>query len=438
MELNINDGLIKLAKVFKKNGARLFIVGGFIRNAILGFCETDIDICSKLLPEEIERMLDKKKFTVKIINSKLGTVHIKVKDEDIEYEHTTFRAEKYQQGGNHSPKEVKFVDDISLDASRRDFSANSIYYDILSGEIVDFYNGVLDVKSHILKTIETPEYVFSRDGLRILRMVRIASELGFDIEKHTFDVAKNLSNQLADISQERFNKEVVSIIFSDYKYDAIDNPTSYIKGLKQINQLNAWEFVLPKFTELIGKTRIQSLYKSEWLNLIVNAQPALRISALVIDICKGVEIVPNKQVVYSILGLGGIMLNKHECERQFKIIDAFTKIYKGEIYNDEIGRIFIQNNYDNLREILALCDLAQIGSKLSKLYYLMQIDNVPFNLKQLKINGNDLKTECPNIERCYYSKILNKLLNNCAIMPEFNRKDLLINSAEQIYQDLKN
>ena len=437
MELELSNDLIKLAKVFQKNGARLYIVGGFVRNAILGFCETDIDICSRFLPDEIESFLDKKKYSVKLVNPKLGTVHIVVKGEDIEYEHTTFRAEMYKQGGAHSPKEVRFVDDMSLDASRRDFSANAIYYDILTGDLVDYYNGVTDVKAHILKTVETPEYVFSRDGLRILRMIRIANELNFEIEPHTFEVAKCMSSQLADISQERFNKEIVAILFADYKYDAIDNPKSYINGLRQIGELRAWEYVLPQLNDFVGKQRMQVLYKNDWLNIILKAQPALRISALVLDMCKGLGIEPTKQVVFAILGINGIMLNKHECGRQFKIVSAFERIQKGEVFSDESGRIFLQQNNSNMRELLALCDIANVGTKLTRTYKLMQVDNVPFNLKQLKINGKDIEENFAFIEKVFYSKILNELLNRCAIMPELNKKEILLKGVEQIYESLK-
>ncbi len=437
MELKVDENLIKIAKIFAKHDARLYIVGGFVRNAILGFCETDIDICSRLLPEEIEKILDKRKFTVKLINPKLGTVHIRAKDDTVEYEHTTFRAEMYKQGGGHSPKEVRFVDDMSQDASRRDFTANAIYYDILSGEIVDYYNGVADVKSKVLRTVETPEFVFSRDGLRILRMVRIANELGFCIDNHTFEVARELSHQLNDISQERFNKEIVAILFADYKYDAIDNVNAYLTGLEQVGNLHAWEYVLPKFTEIAGRERVKELYKNEWQNLIKRAHPALRISAFVIDMCRGLKIDATKQVVFAILGTGGMMLNKQECERQYRLIFAFERVRKGEIFSEETGRMFLQENHFILIELLALLELAHIGANLARTYKLMQVDKVPFNIKQLQINGNVIAQNLPEIKKIYYSKILNTLLNRCAIMPELNKQELLINCAKQIYLELK-
>lgn len=437
MELNLSKDLLDLAKIFAKNDAKLYIVGGFVRNAIMGFCETDIDVCSRLKPDEIEKILDKRKYSVTLVNPKLGTVHIRVKSTDLEYEHTTFRAEDYARGGKHSPTSVRFVDDIPLDASRRDFSANAIYYDVLSGEIIDYYNGVADIKCRALKTVETPEYVFACDGLRILRLIRIASELNFEIEQHTFDVAKKMVAQLEDISQERFNKEIVSVLFADYKYDAIVHPTAHIWGLEKFSELGAWEYVLPKFTQIVGKNEVRKLYNSEWLNLIKSAQPALRISAFVVDICSYLKIEPSSSIIYAILGTGGVMLNKKECERQFKILSAYTKVKHGEIYSEEHGRIFLQKIDKYSSEILALCDLANLGGRLHQISKLMQLDKVPFNLKQLDINGRDISETYPEIEKQYYSQILNKLLNRCAIMPELNRKDLLILEANNIYREIK-
>ncbi len=435
MDLNIRKDLIDLAKIFAKHDAPLYIVGGFVRNAILGFCETDIDICSRLLPEEITAILPNKKYEVKLINPKLGTVHIRVNATGEEYEHTTFRAERYNTGGAHSPETVRFVDDSSLDASRRDFTCNALYYNILTHEVVDYYNGVTDTRAHILRTVETPEYVFSRDGLRILRLVRIASELDFEIDAHTFEVAKKMSSQLRDISQERFNKEIVAILFADYKYDAIDNPQAYVTGLKRLGDLEAWEYVLPGLYRAIG-TNIRKLYSNTWLNLITDAQPILRIPAFAADIVSSLNLKITRELITDILGIGGIMLNKRECERQFRVLRGFFEILNGDIFSEERARIFIQDNYEFLPEIFGLCDLAHIGKRIQKSYTLMQIDKVPLNLRQLDINGHDIEALYPDIPKTHYSQILTKLLHRTSIMPEMNRKDILLKEVAVIEGEL--
>lgn len=428
MEIKVPQSLIDLDKLFCQNGCPLYLVGGFVRNAILGFCETDMDVCSSMMAEEVLKMLKNTQFKAQIVNPNLGTVLIKSPFSEDEFEHTTFRAENYEVGGKHSPLSVKFVDDIKLDASRRDFSANSIYLKISNNEIVDFYGGVEDVNSRVLRTVETPEYVFSRDGLRILRMVRIACELDFTIDEECFLTAKKLVKQLADISQERFNKEIVSILFSDYKYDNITNPYSPVRGLKLLTELRAWPYVLPKFTNLVGvDCLLNGLSNQDWCKNVGKVTPIHRITAFCYDMLTATKMSYTKANVSAILGQGGLMLNKDEVDVQSRLITSYTKALIGFKTTDE-KRFFIQQNSDI---IFRLIDFGKcFGGKLDDImaeYEIMKIDNVPISLKDLKINGNDIFSHFPAIEKRNYSKILNNLLKACCVMPELNTKENLLN-----------
>ena len=125
--LDVSANLEKLA--FKlKNKAEIFLVGGYVRNGLLGFCETDVDLASELTPEELKTYLKFSDFKVKDKSKKMGTVTISIDDE--EYEHTTFRKEVYEDNGKHTPEKTEFVCDIREDAKRRDFTCNSIYYSL--------------------------------------------------------------------------------------------------------------------------------------------------------------------------------------------------------------------------------------------------------------------------------------------------------------------
>ena len=430
LKIQLDEDLLALAKIFKSKGYDLYIVGGFVRNALLGFCETDIDICSNAKPNEVFEILKGTNFVGKLINKDLGTIHINKFDKALEYEHTTFRAEVYDKGGNHSPKAVKFVDDIRQDASRRDFSANALYLNILSGQVLDFYNGIEDVKNHILKTVETPQIVFSRDGLRILRLVRIAGELNFEIDKETFSTAQNLVSQLDDISQERFNKEIISILFADYKYKFIQNPDAPVKCLKLLSILGAWEYVLTKFYNSLNDSQ-RNFNNIEW-KLFQKAPPALRITSFVIDMLDGLGVEAIAQNVIDILGINGIMLNKKEVTRQLSIILNFMQIRLNKVNSEKKCRLFIQSNYSYLNELLGLCKIAGIGENLFKVVEIMKIDKTPFSLKELDINGNDLIEYYPELPKELYSKVLNGLLNMCAIMPELNKKEALLFTVPDI------
>ena len=437
MKLEFSNELKTLAKIFKKHDADLFVVGGYVRNALLGFCETDIDICSKLTTNEVKKYLNPQKYTVKVVNPKLGTVHIYINGTHTFYEHTTFRAEQYATGGAHSPKEVRFVDDIPLDASRRDFSINAIYANILTGQLVDFYGGAADTLNHVIRTVETPEYVFSRDGLRLLRLVRFSCELNFTIEEHTFEVAQKMISQLKDVSQERFNKEIVAILFSDYKYDAIYCPKAHIRGIKLLSKLRAWEYIFPKFCKMVGRKNIEKLYEENWTKLLVNAQPALRITAFVLDICKQLKIDITQKIVYSLLGNEGLMLNKKECERQYLLLSSFIQAHSDDLSSDEQCRIFLQKKSQIAHNLLALCQLTHTNLKLQRNFILMQTDRIPLTKSDLKINGHDIAAAYPNINKRCYSQIFEGLLTLTAIMPEINQKDTLLNEVEMIYDKIE-
>lgn len=228
MEIYISDDLKNLSKEFD---GKLYIVGGYVRNALLGLDCSDIDICAPFLVDEVKEKCDRIGYKCKVVNEKLGTLLI-TSSNDEKYEYTPFRKENYSFG-KHSPDDVEFVEDIRIDAKRRDFTINSIYYNIEKGAIVDFYGGADDLKRGVVRCVETPLFVFSSDGLRILRMVRFACELGFKIDAKTFKTASEMVYQLRDISPERKYAEMKKIVLAEYKYNRAPNQfIVYFNGLR--------------------------------------------------------------------------------------------------------------------------------------------------------------------------------------------------------------
>lgn len=229
----IPKSLTILANEFSEKGAKLYIVGGFCRNHFLNISSSDIDICSSLQYDKVKQICSKLNYDCVEINKKLGTMLITSGSD--RYEYTTFRKENYPKGGYHAPNEIEFVEDLFVDAKRRDFTVNSIYYDVLADEFVDPYNGINDVYRRIIRCVETPEFVFSSDGLRLLRMIKFSNQLGFKIHAKTLKVAKEQGYLLKDISAERIAKELGEIVVADYKYEK--------SKLKVINQFNKLDFL---------------------------------------------------------------------------------------------------------------------------------------------------------------------------------------------------
>ena len=165
------DHEIEIPKWLKKfaslNDSPLYIVGGYIRNALSGLPPSDIDVAGKPLPETLRLP---RGFYFATTYKRMGTALIRHRFNDkAEVEYTPFRTEEYAPGGGHVPVKVEFDADISEDAKRRDFTVNSLYMDIGTGKIYDFFDGLRDIERRVMRAYD-PVAVFSSDGLRLMRL----------------------------------------------------------------------------------------------------------------------------------------------------------------------------------------------------------------------------------------------------------------------------
>ena len=208
-------------------GGSVYLVGGFVRNSLLGKECEDEDICSPLTLSELEQKLEGTSFSLKNKNKAFGTCKITCEDKSFDY--ATFRKDTYSKG--HCPDEVEFVTDIAVDAQRRDFTINAIYYDILTGKIIDFFDGVGDLKKKRIKAINPS--VLQDDGVRILRMLRLAGEYNFSIEKKTLASAQKNIENIRDLTNSKVTEE-----FS--KLFARTNSKGAVRAIKLYNRLGIW------------------------------------------------------------------------------------------------------------------------------------------------------------------------------------------------------
>lgn len=251
MFIEVSDNLRKLAKFFPEN---LFVVGGFVRNSLLGLPCADVDICSSVDVEEVSKRLANSDFDVKVKSLKFGTLLISLKDES--YEYTAFRKEMYGKDGSHCPQKCQRTDKIEEDCMRRDFTVNSIYYNINKDVCVDICHGIVDLTDRTIRAISQPDTLFENDGERVLRMVRFSGELGFKIEKNTFISAKKFAKNVHDLQGTRRFSELEKILYCDKRYERKISSLKHALGL--MNELGVWQyFDLPK------KLRFKNVYRSE-------------------------------------------------------------------------------------------------------------------------------------------------------------------------------
>ena len=431
MKIKSPQTLSELSNIFHEAGSPLYIVGGYIRNSLLGFVETDIDICGPMLYSKVQELLKTSIFDAQIVNENLGTLLIRSKISNDEFEYTTWRRESYSAGGVHRPEKVEFVAEMKEDALRRDFTCNCIYYDVYKDEIVDLCGGVRDTLDHRLKTVRLPEYTFADDGLRILRLARMSAELDFSIEQECDDAARDMISQLGDISQERFNKEVVSILFSDYKYESIKNPYSPTRGISLLSKWGAWGYILQEVTLEMGLEKVNEKLRQPWVKMLEGSHVIDRITVFTYEILKALGLKNNLENVNKILGPNGLVLSRKEILLQTELLQGADILIQGITEEDNL-RLFIQKKYKNITRMLDFAQILGLQPYASSIHKLMMLDKVPMNLHDLKINGNDLKEVYPDIPKQKYSDILQQLLEQCCIMPELNKKSELLKMIGRI------
>lgn len=207
MTIFVPKDVQNIIEVLEDHGHSAYIVGGCVRDAIMGRTPHDYDICTSALPNDVLSIFNDRK--VIETGLKHGTVTVQG-DEDY-YEVTTYRIDGEYSDGRH-PDKVKFVDDVVKDLSRRDFTINAMAYNARTG-LMDPFNGYDDINNGLIRCVGNPVNRFNEDALRIMRAVRFAATCGFTIHKETHDAMLNLRHLLVNVSEERktteFNKMLI-------------------------------------------------------------------------------------------------------------------------------------------------------------------------------------------------------------------------------------
>ena len=234
------------------HGHSAFIVGGCVRDTLMGITPNDYDITTSATPQEIINIFEKTIPT----GIKHGTVTVVINHKNIEI--TTFRTEGAYTDCRR-PDKVEFVKSLKEDLSRRDFTINALAYNEKEG-LIDYFNGCEDIKNKIIRTVGDPEKRFKEDALRILRLFRFAATLNFTIEENTLNAALKCSNLLSFVSRERIALELKKAVLGNNI--KVFKPLFEIGGLKflKINKTPDFEKIpaLNKnlaFFEFLGRNQ---------------------------------------------------------------------------------------------------------------------------------------------------------------------------------------
>lgn len=443
MNINTPKEVKLIIDTFYKNNFEAFMVGGCVRDILLGNLPKDYDITTSAKPEITISLFNKTVPT----GLKHGTVTVLINNEP--YEVTTYRTEgKYID--NRRPSSVDFVTDIKEDLSRRDFTINALAYNEKVG-LIDYFNGTDDIKDKIIKCVGNADKRFKEDALRMLRAVRFSCQLNFDIEENTYAAIKSNYKLIENISSERIRDELCKILISE-------NPS---KGLEILRDTKLLEIILPEINALYNFspkcTNHNRNVFTHTLKVIDNTENdlLLRLSALFHDVGKLNTLTPlNNGTFYGFPGHcleGSIMVKKILSRLRFdnntiKIISRLiehhlvlnatvmpTK-YEVKILLNEIGT-------DNINLLFSLqrADINSLDNPkvfLEKVRYTENLvneiinNNEPLTIKDLNINGGDLISNLDLKPGKILGDVLNHLLNIVLENPDLNSKEKLLTLAK--------
>lgn len=443
MKLPVSQKLNSLAQSLSP--LSIYVVGGFVRNFLIdGSISKDCDLAGDIPVELLEEKVKAVGYEIKSIYKRTQTL---VFGDNLErYEYTAFREETYAVGGAHSPTETRIVSDIVIDAKRRDFKCNAVYYDIVNEKIVDPLGGVKDIEEKRLDTVIAPSEVFSHDGLRLMRLARFTGELNFKPTKEVIESAKQYSFNIKEISAERVYGELKLILESDSKY-AFSSKTGHYDGLKVLDETRVLDYILPELTLGRGMPQRSDYHRYDVLEhslrSVLYAKPSVRLYALLHDI--GKPFAMQKDNKYQLHGVYGkeivkTILTRLKAENKTIRESVFlTENHMLDIKSDmKEGKLklFIVENYSLIEKLL---DLKQADFSASKddlsisptvvkwreVIKNMKKNKVPFTLKELNISAKTLMDM--GFSGAKVGNALKKLHNICVLDPKMNDTEKLAN-----------
>ena len=361
---NIPQEAVTALEVLERNGFEAYLVGGCVRDFLLGRIPNDYDITTNALPDQIIEIFSD--YHTIPTGIKHGTVTVIIKKFQIEI--TTYRKDSTYSDNRH-PDSVEFTPSLKEDLARRDFSMNGMAMNF-NQDITDIYNGREDMKNHIVKCIENPDRRFDEDALRILRALRFASQLDFKIEKNTSDSIHKNAENLKNISAERINAELEKLIAGKNPY-----------------------YILKKYEDVIKVFMPEYSYSESILKKNIDSQ-LIRRSAFFLNIKSVYDIM--KRLKYS---------NK-DINDTVKLIEYFN----ADISSKSALKIILKNIgtelTENLLDFRNAC--GQDTSHSEKLLDEILKNNECYLISQLDINGRDLMLM--GFSGIQTGKILNTLL----------------------------
>jgi poly(A) polymerase len=294
-KLEVPEPLSRLGEAFREAGHELYLVGGYVRDSLLGGAGPDVDATTDAHPREIKRLLGPRAQHLWTVGERFGTIGARVDGYAVEV--TTYRSDLYTEGSRHP--EVRFGESLEEDLARRDFTVNAVAADALSGEILDPFDGRRDLEMGVIRPVGEPLDRMRDDPLRMLRAVRFETTLSnpekpFAMTTDLEEAIRNNAHWLGSISAERIRDEFEKILLSE----------NVASGLRTLVRLGLMPYIVPEFMETVDVEQETEFHHKDVFEHIlivvssVDADPILRKAAFFHDIGKPRTLVYEHRCTY--------------------------------------------------------------------------------------------------------------------------------------------
>lgn len=384
----------------KENGYQAYVVGGAVRDFLMGKTPHDYDLTSDALPSQISDVF--KDFYQEHSGEKHGTIRVIVDHKPIEI--TTFRCDEGYTDYRR-PDNVEFVKDVYIDSKRRDFSINAFYYS--EGHIYDFHEGLEDLNNKVIKTIGNPSTRFHEDALRILRAIRFSAKLGYEIESKTKTALLDCKEELNLIAKERILTELKEI----------SSTSNFFRNVKEYFPI--FKLIIPCLDK-IGNS-IDDIYNFDiksYGDYIASLSALFSLREINNDFMPWRLFIKmdNESInaIKNLIKLKDINFNNSFDDDYINGLILLSKPVDINVFKNYLINLYNLKRFknDDIDSVLNRVDILSEG-------------NTPYSLKDLEIDGNDLLKL--GIEKNqYFKEILNEVLLRC------NQGDLNNNRNEEI------
>lgn len=412
-----------MAEVFDSAGGELYLVGGAVRNPLMGLPISDVDVCGPLRPERVCELCQGTAVAARLRAAHFGTVELYVTDEQGKRrmaEYTTFRQDSYRCG--HKPDAVRFTTDICVDALRRDFSVNALYRRIRPDgleDVVDPAGGLAHLKAGVLHTVTPdPDQVLKDDGLRVLRAARFQAELGLSPTEALIDSMTRYAPLLRDIARERLRDELGKTLLADLRYPMLkrDAPATQ-SGLETLWRTGAWALALDGLDyDGAAVAALSALPQGD-------SPLALRMALL----CRKAapETIESRMLT--------LRFSRRQARQAALWAGTLQALLAGRMDRATAVRAGMEA-MEAAETLLNALGEAEAAARVQALRKHLTDTRAPLSLKALKVNGSDLLLLCQHYGRsaACIGQTLDRLWEGVLREQYPNERDVLIGAADEL------